>query len=204
MKNVLSFVVFIVAFIVVKYGIQEYRDYSNAATVENEYEQLKAEAMSSSGGTSGDAIYLAAQKLSTKAIENYNSEREKRLYAANFFFGYYFMNMRSRKYFCKALGVDIAPFLNSFAQLNKSEQQSAATIYAQYEQSKEELWLVVKPVQAEQMAQNMQEAADTYRLTIKETCELFVDYPEMALDMKFNTRAPANVYQVLMGSKSVN
>ena len=50
----------------------------------------------------------------------------------------------------------------------------------------------------------MQEAADTYRLTIKETCELFVDYPEMALDMKFNTRAPANVYQVLMGSKSVN
>ncbi|MCH8080685.1 MAG: hypothetical protein IIA06_13070 [Proteobacteria bacterium] len=205
MKDIIKIVVAIMVFIALGYGVDEYRNHKNIAVMESEWEQIQSTAKENySDSTPVEAIYKASKEFAEDELENIKSNREKLHFVANSFFGFYFINTRSRNNYCENLGVDITPYVNAFAHYNKSEYQRAITIYAQAGTDKEQQWSYIKPYSIKMVEQDMQEIADTNQITLEEACKLFADNPEFASEMTFAKRASAVTYQVLMDTEPTN
>ena len=113
---------FLVMFCTVYYGAAYYDKYSASKTAGELLDTIKEEARESYP----DELEMAAMKKvaisrSEDDLNNQKTFENKRKKAADIFFGFYLINVKSRVEYCLDLGVNIAPFSSLFKKSNRTE-----------------------------------------------------------------------------------
>lgn len=100
-----------------------------------------------------------------KTLQSAGTQLEKSNDAADMFFGYYWLNTRSRAAYCQEQGIDISVFTTSFADAHSSEHMRASEIYKNAGVDEETIWSPIKQTSYKMAADIMQDIAQTYELT---------------------------------------
>lgn len=189
--NVTKFGVVIFAVLAVNF-YPIYKSQNAAKILDSEINKsiAQANANTKEGGNVADTLREESIEKANKKIES-GSESEKKVAAASQFFGYYFVNIKTRKDYCLNLGVAITNFVKEFESIHANDLNNARRIlkttieaennfYTTSQSSFEKILNVEMPAQATQL-----------NVTEKELCEaLEIDATNIAQSMRFSDLMP--------------
>lgn len=192
-------IVFIVAFFVVKYGLELYNGHAAGFTAEHKLEEMKQQGIKKHPDMPvSESMYHEAASMGSNILEN-ESDPEKRLRtAAIMYFGFYLVNTRERPDFCNEQGVNISPFVSTFLKVQRSVHAKAKTVLSQTPYTEDKLYEMLQPQMRKIISQDMQDIASKSNTTIKGACELISASGEV---LASKMSASADVYQELGGIK---
>lgn len=129
-----------------------------------------------------EAIRRSNETLAQKSGE------QKADAAAGQFIGFYMINVRTRHDYCKALGVDISPFTNTFVAEHKELYAKSRMIHARspYTPDKIEntMYVQLQPTLQQTISEAMTTLAKQNNVTEKDVCVAFnVNGAELAAEM---------------------
>ncbi|UTW01179.1 hypothetical protein KDW99_08665 [Marinomonas rhizomae] len=188
----------LVMFCTVYYGAAYYDKYLASKMAGELLDTIKEEARESYP----DELEMAAMKKvaisrSEDDLNNQKTFEDKRKKAADIFFGFYLINVKSRVEYCLDLGVNIAPFSSLFKKSNWNEYLIAKEARAYNSSDIEELYQLLEPQMMEVVGVDMKGIASENGLSVTESCQLFVDYaPRVVSQMHISAMNPA-VYKAL-------
>jgi len=199
-KNVVGIIAFLAVFFIVKYAVQEFREQRIVSSIEKEFTQMQDEATEKHPELSTTvALQNEAHKKVKGLLANTKSEREKINRAADMFFGYYFINTRSRNAFCGKRGIDISSFVKLFSALNDQEFKKAKLIYKQAGKNEEKLWSKIESIQYRIVSQDMQDTANFYQITLDDACRFLAkNAADVVPAMRLSKTLP-DAHKALMG-----
>jgi hypothetical protein len=201
-KKILAVAAFGIAFVAVKYGIQAFRDYQAADKVEQSLTQLQADATRKHSDIPvSEAMQLEAIEQTSNKLAAEPDEQKRAARAANFFWGFYFINVRERPEFCEEHGTRIQSFVGAFEKIHASEYTSAKTIYARMAEDESKIYTLIKPQLRKMIVLDMSDIAATNKITLKQACELIEENAEaLVKEMHLAKMQPA-VYRALSSGK---
>lgn len=196
-----SIVAFVVAYVVVQYGIQQYRDYRGAQAVTNMYQELEQAAAEKSPEDIGksEAMRLAAIDKTKEQLAKSQSDQERKVTAASQFWGFLWMNTRMRRDYCNGFGVNIDAFVSKFSTAHKLEYEQAKTIYKNAGINEENLWPSLNKGFAQAIIVDMKDFQEGAQVsTPTEACQLIAENADyLAAILHLSERMP-DVHKALM------
>jgi hypothetical protein len=150
---------------------------------------------------------IAKQKLDSK-----KDEKSKIYTAANYIWGSYMLNVRTRYDFCKAYGVDIGEFVQTYKNKNSYIMNDVSKIFKieftakNLEFNENRLYSEVKEFHAKVVKQDMLEVAKTWDTNdMKLVCQNFNEQANMIADiLSLDKTMPEIAKIVIDGSKKLN
>lgn len=201
-KKFLSSLVFIAAFVVVKYGMDFYREKTALSKLAQSIEQVKKDAVEKHPGVPvseamrQEAVNNASVKLNTET-----DEKKRLITAAGTFMGFYLVNTRERVELCREQGVDIGQFVLAFERGHLAELAKARAALSSSSASEEKLYAMLKPQLRQIIAQGMTDMSSSYKVSLKEACELIAtNGATLASEMHISKMQPV-VYNVLSSGR---
>jgi hypothetical protein len=194
----LRVLVFVLAFAAAKIGLQTYREHRAVADAAQKLEQLQAQAESRHPGESATLALKkeAAASAATELQRAPNASARERS-AADMFWGYYFLNTRSRPEYCRARGVDIHAFVAAFAAANADELRAARAIYRRAGADENDTYRLSASLLDKVLQQDMREAATSNHLSEIEVCQVIEDHADALVARLQLSKAQPTVYATL-------
>ena len=188
-----------VAFYAVKYAVKEYREYRIVSQLDTTLTGLRERAKED---YPEDPLSVATQKMAqekaAEILEGATTVRQKRISAATQFFGFYNINVQTRREFCANLGVNIDRYMGEFTRAHAEELARASEIYRNAGIDVERVWDMAKDSTRQFLVQDMQDASVASQLTLAETCQLFNEVAvELVAETHLSEASPL-VYKALM------
>jgi hypothetical protein len=142
----------------------------------------------------------AGQRFEEKMAAAASGQKRANL-AADSFWGFYFINARSRLDFCREQGVDIQSFVDAFERGHTTQVATARAIYARSQTDENWLYSQIKDQVRKVIIQDMNDMATSNGISAKEACQLIADNAEdFAREMHVSKRVPA-LFQALSSVK---
>src|SRR5258708_5322703 len=174
-KIVSSIAAFVICFVVVKYGVQEFR---LRRAVSSEEALVREAPLKHPDLPPSVAIEQEEEKYVAEKLASDSSETEKQNVAANAFGGFYFSNTRDRYEFCKEHGVDISALVAAFERVHVSEYAKAKAVYLRSGSSEETTYAAIKASHPEGISQAMKDWSTTLKRSLPEVCKALADHAE--------------------------
>jgi hypothetical protein len=198
-KVLLVIVAALIGFTAINRVIHQYRDRAIASAADAKFAQLKANAAKNSPGTP-EAV--AVEKEASAEIGNLMSsttdEAKRRQNAVGVFYGFYFVNVRSRVDYCNEQGVSIQPFIDLFTQNHAKVRDMAKPILEKNGENEEKLYAAIKTQLRGMTDTDMAYIASSNKTDAKGACQIIATRAETIADkMQLSKMQPA-VYRALM------
>lgn len=178
-----------------------------STAVYNEMENFKAKAEALHPG---EAPMAALHEESIKRSEDMLSGKtgeEKAQNAADQFLGFYLMNTRIRADYCKALGVDISPFVNAFAMEHYKLHEKMQAIHARKtpqltaDEVEGQLYTLLLPTSQKMVSDDMAALANKNNISETRACSVIASKGfAVASAMNVSKLNPA-LYYALSGAQ---
>ncbi len=208
--RVLFFVAFVIAFVVVKeFKIQWFESTAMQEAVERatdrtEQEIKSAETLATLDRSATEVLVDNAHRSAATALSSAKSTKDKLVAASNFFFGAYFLNIRTRAQHCATLGVEIKSFTIAYEEVHRELFVSAETIqvidFQEHDRHYDidKLYQLVAPSSKKFIAQEMRDVAVSLNMTEKDLCQSFEqNSTAWVKEMDYRKRAP-EIAQLLL------
>lgn len=197
-KKVLSVAAFVAAFVVAKYGFDAYQRYEMEANIEASMNKLKADSVKKNPDVSvSEAIGREAVARTSEQLSAEGDEKKRRARAASSYFGFYFVNTRTRPEFCRRQNVDISPFVAAFEREHAAESAQARAALAAVDTDENQLFDLVEKQLQQLIVQDMTDIATANKVSLREACQLIARNGEaVAAEMHISKVQPA-VYRTL-------
>ncbi|MFL6621879.1 MAG: hypothetical protein ACJ8NR_04595 [Sulfurifustis sp.] len=197
-KKVLSVLVFVAAFVVVKYGFDAYQRYKTQANVEASMAKLKADGVKNNPNLPvSEAMGREAVAKTSEQLSAEGDEKTRRARAASSYFGFYLVNTRTRPEFCRQQNVDITPFVSAFEREHKAESAQARAALAAVDTDENQLFGLVEKQLKQVIVQDMNDIAASNKVSVREACQMIASNGEtVAAEMHISKVQPA-VYRTL-------
>jgi hypothetical protein len=201
-RRILLMILMFVVYFLVHYGMQYYNEYAISKETDKLIETIKE---TSKEEYPDEVEIVAMQKTAARrSEENMNAQGSfegKRKAAADTFFGFYLVNVRTRMEYCRDLGIDVLSFSNLFKETYKKEYSIAKKLREYSLSDIDNLYSSIQPVVMKVIKQDMESLAAGNGMSISESCQLLVDEASQIIySMHMSTSNPA-VYSVLMSNK---
>lgn len=205
-KKLFQLIVAIAAFFVFFFGVQYTKQYwhtDNALErAEVTMEKIKEDAVKKRPDVHPvEAFRDEAIEKSAESLANKTGDRKLNA-AADMYWGFYFVNTRSRSEFCKGHGVDISNFSKVFSDMHQNETLKARLIYAKFSKiSEEQLYQKMQSLLFKTVTEDMQAISSQYKISFPQACQVLDEHAkEIVADMLISKTQPA-VSNVLMTAK---
>jgi hypothetical protein len=195
MSRTVQIAVAIVAAVAAFYGIRQFRQYETRVAIADKMDEMQAAAdrkhpdMPKTDALKKMAAEEATRQLATK------SAREQAMSAANMFWGFYFTNTVGRVEYCRARGVDIAPFVTAFDAAHADEKHRAQLISAKAGTDPAELRALLASQFPAFIEQDMKDTAMGAKLPLEQMCPFFNENAEQISQL---IQMPEDVKRALM------
>lgn len=144
-----------------------------AQGVERELDTIRDQAAKKYPGMPAtDAMKAVAAERATASMASQAPEKRRKS-AADMFFGFYYLNTRSRVDYCRTRGVDLAPFADAFAAAHRTELSRATAIYANAGSDPDAIMPIVQTQLASVVEQDMKDVALGAQVPLDQSCALF-------------------------------
>ena len=143
-----------------------------------------------------DAMKAEATRQTAEKLASVDGSDRDRT-AASFYLGFHWLNTRTRKDYCDARGVDIAPFVSAFESAHAQEFARARAIIAADGKDPEVVYALIRPQMVQAVEQDMRDIAKGANVAESESCQLLVDNAEQIVGLLV---VPPAVKQVLSGA----
>ncbi len=198
-KKLISVAVFLIAFLVVKYGVQYYQEQTAVSTASQSIEQIRKDAALNHPNT--DLSTAMQQEATSKAqtkLTNQTDGKKQLQDAAGMFMGFFLINTRTRPEFCNEQGVNIQTFVTAFEKQHESELTKARHVILDSAMDENKLYSMLQPQLQKLIIQDMKDIASTNKLSIKDACVLIADNGEALATQMHISKTQPKVYQVLL------
>jgi hypothetical protein len=193
---------FLVFYFVVQYAKQDWQTKSAVEKAEVTLEKLKEDAIKKRPDIHPVEAFReeAIEKVSSNLASKTGDAKLNA--AADTYWGFYFINTRSRSDFCNSHGVDISNFSKVFAEMHKNETLKAKLIYSKLSKiSEEQLYEKLKPLFLKTVTEDMQAIATQQKISLSQACQVFDEYAkEVVPEMLLSKTQPA-LSNALMAAK---
>lgn len=202
-KKAVWVVTFVVAFVAAKTAKQYWWDSQamerGIAAASMELDQMREKAVKDNPGVMpSEAIRQEAVKQTTTKLASQSGDKKQDT-AADMYFGFLFMNTKSRPAFCREYGVEIPAWTQAFEQMHAKETAQARSIYAKTHFDENTLIPFMLEQFRKSISDDMAGIANANKVSIKDVCQLFAEHgAELAKEMHISRAQPA-VYKALMG-----
>lgn len=192
---------FAAAFSVMYYAFAEYREYRAADALDATLSSLRVEAGKDyPDDPQSVAMQKKALEMSEDALDDASTAGDRRDTAADQFFGFYFINVRTRRAFCADVGVDIGPFVEEFARAHADELAAARRVYSARGIDEDDMWALAEESTRPFLVQDMEDTSSMYGLTYEQVCELYNNAAaEIVAEINLAKTAP-KIRQALMAT----
>lgn len=200
-KRAAWMVAFVVAFVVVKYAKEGYMATNAFESAQVNIEKMKADAVAARPDMAPSYAFAdAAKKKAETDLASSANPDTKLTKAADQFFGFYYVNVITRKEYCDKLGVDITPFITAFKAANAKEYRIASETESWKKTNPKWFMSKMEPSFRSTIDQAMLDAAKQNNVSPKEVCTSIAENgTEIAAEMTSQKMMPAN-YAALHGS----
>jgi hypothetical protein len=201
-KRLLLILVAVGAFLCVRQGLHVFQEHTTAAQVSESADQLKSDAAKHNPGVPAAlAIQREGIAKADEMMKNAPDDRTRRQNAAGTFYGFYFVNTRSRVDYCKEQGSDIQPFVTIFQGNHVNELAAARAILAEIGTDEETLYTQIKPQLRDLLNTDMKFIADAGKTDAKGACELIIARADVLAGQMQLSKVQPMVERVLMAGK---
>jgi len=200
-KKILTLLVFVAAFFMVRYGMDLYHEHTTVAKIEQLMENIKKEGVQKHADAPvSEAMHKEAVEQTSVKLKSEPDKRKRLETAAGNFFGFFLVNTRERAEFCREQGVDIAMFVSAFERGHTTELANARSALSNSSVSEDKLYAMLKPQLRKVIEQDMRDIASANKISLREACELISkEGTKLATEMHISKVQP-DVYRVLAGS----
>jgi hypothetical protein len=205
-RKIGSAAIWVVAFVVAYVVVYTFRTWSTedraVRGAENTFKEVQTAAAKNNPELSpAEGMHREAVKRSTAKIESQSGDQQANT-AADMFWGFFFVNTRSRPQFCKELGMDISPFVEEFQRMHSAEFAKAHSIYKRDSKiTSDELYVKLEPQLRKTVEIDMDSIAKREKLSILDICGIFATHGALiAKEMPLSKMQPA-VHKALMASR---
>jgi HD-GYP domain-containing protein (c-di-GMP phosphodiesterase class II) len=191
-QRIAGVVAFVVAFVGVRQLISYYRLQTAASKATSTMEKLRTDAARSHPELPAEEA-LMKQGLSEteRTLASKPTLEGKAQAAADMFWGYYWINTRSRASLCETLRVNLGKFVSEMERVNASELAQAHRLYERSSITEDQLWSAMRPAFEKQIVAEMDATAKQYGLSIPELCKRLDDNAASVVgEMTFSKRNP--------------
>jgi hypothetical protein len=153
------------------------------AQVQAAYDDMEAKARADHPDMPlADAMKATSTEMTNQKLASVDPDDRGKT-AASFYMGFHWSNTRTRKDYCDARGVDIAPFVSAFESAHAQELARATAILSSAGMDPEAAYPLIKPQMTQAIEQDMRDVAKGANVAESETCQLFVDNAEQIVGM---------------------
>lgn len=201
-KKIGNAAIWVIALVVAYIAVYTFRTWSTEDPAETILKELQVAAAKNSPELSqAEGIQREATKRAGAMVESQSGDKQANV-AASVFWGFLFVNTRSRPQFCKELGVDIAPFVDAFQRIHTAEIAKAQAIFTRNSSTTpDQLFAKLEPQLRKTMEIDMEDLAASQNLSMLETCRLIsVHGIAIANEMRLSKMQPS-VHKALMAAK---
>lgn len=183
---------FLGGMVVTKFAIEGYRATKGVNSAQAELMKMKTDAVSARPDLAPSKAFIeAASKNAESTLASADTADKKLSVAAEQFFGFYFINVKTRYEYCDKLGVDISPFVNAFKAIHAQEYRIASDAVAREKYNPEWVLSKMAPSMRSIIDQTMNDAAQQYKVTPKDICTGLAEHgPESAAGLALQKLAP--------------
>jgi hypothetical protein len=191
----------VLAFFAAKYAVVEFREKRSAAAVEQQMEQMQADAVAKrpdqpkSMAFAEEAKERTAEKLAAAPTV---TKREND--AADMFWGFYLGNTRLRPAYCKEQGVDITAFVTAFAKAHETEFAKAKAVYRRAGANENEVFGQVESMVRGMIVQDVKDMAAAFETTEAGACQIIADNADALVAEMLLSKVNPPVYEALKGA----
>ncbi len=184
---------FFVAIYLVQFEFDQIGDSEIRDSVEQQFFELELEAENAQPDVPKS---IALQDVAIKkAKENINSQADstkRRQTALSTFMGFYLVNTRTRRAFCREHGVDLTEFSAEFEINHEREMELAMVMVFTQEGSIDKLYKILESQFIKVIEQDMTDLSTIYQVGLKDACELIESNgAEFAKEMLLEKVQPA-------------
>lgn len=200
-KKILLFglggVAFSVAFFAVQYAKEIFIDKPRLESLEQE---IKRQGQDKGGARPPSVANAeAAKNIANGTLDGLAPDsRDKFEYANGVFWGFYWVNTRSRDKWCRRYGVELRNFTQAFKDKNSSSILAALKVSKQYNFDNEKNYLVIADALDRAVDQDMRDLMASSKLNEKQACEFLEVLADVAVtNLDFSKSFPSG-YATLM------
>lgn len=191
MSDLLKVGAMIVVAVAVGAGIKHFRDGDQAMPTQAEVNAKAGEFMAS---MEEEAVRQYPNLPRSEAIARYARENagrqlagksgdERDASAAQMFYGFYYMNTRSRQAWCRARGADLGPWVATFSRAYSREKAAADAILARSGKNADQIVTMITDSLSAYVDKDMQEIALGANAPLDEVCPLLNQNAEQLVPM---------------------
>jgi len=202
LKRCMQLIIIAISFIGMKYAIKMHRKNTLPASPSQQSTQLITGNLQNQPvspvtiTTKQEAISQAGE-----IVKNSPNNKVRRDNAAVAFFGFYFVNTRSRVDFCNEQGTTIQLFSDAFKRNHVKELDVARSIIAESHMNEEQIYSLTKVQLRSALDADMHDIATSGGTNAKGACELIVAKAELLADTLQLSKVQPAVYQALMSDQ---
>ena len=191
MSDLLKVGAMIVVAVAVGAGIKHFRDGSNAMPSADEV-NAQADRMMASMGE--EAVRKYPNLPRSEALARYAREHAgqqlagksgnaRDVSAAQMFYGFYYMNTRSREAWCRQRGADLGTWVSAFSRTYAREKAAADRILAGTGQNADQIVSMITDSLSEHVDRDMREIASGANAPLEQVCPLLNQNAEQLIPM---------------------
>lgn len=203
MSDLLKVGAMIVVAVAVGAGIKHFREGSNAMPTAA---QVNEEADKMMASMEEEAVRKYPNLPRSEALARYAREQSAQqlagksgnardVSAAQMFYGFYYMNTRSREAWCRQRGGELGTWVSTFSRIYSREKAAADRILAGTGQNADQIVTMITDSLSEQVDRDMREIASGANAPLEQVCPLLNQNADQLIPM---LQLPAGVRDTLL------
>lgn len=191
MSDLLKVGAMIVVAVAVGAGIKHFREGSDAMPTQAEVQEQAGKMMAS---MEQEAVKKYPNLPKTEAIARYARENAgqqlagksgtaRDASAAQMFYGFYYMNTRSREAWCRQRGADLGPWVSAFSRAYSREKAAADAIFRRAGQEPDRIVAMITDSLSGYVDDDMRQIATGANASLDDVCPLLNENAEQLIPM---------------------
>jgi hypothetical protein len=200
LKKIGGALAFFAAFSAVRVGMEKYHEHAAAQHASEIVDQIQREgARKHPDETVSEAASQEGLERSRKLLGSEADAGKRRKIAAEQFYGFYFVNMRTRPEFCREQGVDISSFTSAFEREHLAQLTKARAVLANPDLSEDAYYRLVRAMLWKAGSQDMNDMATKSAVSLKGACELVAEHGNELAERLNIANVNPDLLKALMG-----